>query len=78
MFLKCIFNIYKEIIGLCINYSIVNFLQMSRTEGLLQKMAVICTVNIKDVPEYKDYFDITIIPATVFFFNSEHIKVDSG
>ncbi|KAG8170706.1 hypothetical protein JTE90_020257 [Oedothorax gibbosus] len=51
---------------------------MSRTEGLLQEMAVIRTVNLKDVPEYKDYFDITIIPATVFFFNSEHIKVDSG
>ncbi|KAF8777663.1 thioredoxin-like protein 4B [Argiope bruennichi] len=51
---------------------------MSRTETLLSEMATICTVNISDVPEYVDYFDITHIPATVFFFNGQHIKVNSG
>ncbi|GBO01759.1 Thioredoxin-like protein 4B [Araneus ventricosus] len=51
---------------------------MSRTEALLSEMATICIVNISDVPQYVDYFDITHIPATVFFFNGEHIKINSG
>ncbi|XP_054718442.1 thioredoxin-like protein 4B [Uloborus diversus] len=51
---------------------------MSRTESLLSQMAVIYTINIDDAPVYKDYFDVTHIPSTVFFFNSQHIKVDSG
>ncbi|XP_035210325.1 thioredoxin-like protein 4B, partial [Stegodyphus dumicola] len=51
---------------------------MSRTECLLSEMAEIFTVNLENVPVYKDYFDVTHIPATVFFFNAQHIKVDSG
>lgn len=51
---------------------------MSKTEDLLRNMAEIYVVDLEDVPVYKDYFDITHIPATIFFFNGQHIKIDSG
>lgn len=39
-------------------------------------MARICVIEADDIPLYVQYFDITLIPATVFFFNARHIKVD--
>ncbi|XP_015915863.1 thioredoxin-like protein 4B [Parasteatoda tepidariorum] len=51
---------------------------MSRCAVLLSEMAIICTINLEDVPEYVEYFDISHIPATIFFFNSVPIKIDSG
>jgi len=41
-------------------------------------MADMYSVDTDDVPVYTQYFDITITPATVFFFNGQHIKVDWG
>ena len=41
-------------------------------------MAAVYIVDIDDVPVYTQYFDITFIPSTVFFFNGQHIKVDWG
>jgi len=35
-------------------------------------------VDAKDVQIYVKYFDITILPSTVFFFNAEHVKMDAG
>ena len=39
-------------------------------------MAEVYTVDVDAVPAYIKYFDITLIPATIFFFNGQHIKVD--
>ncbi|XP_023239654.1 thioredoxin-like protein 4B [Centruroides sculpturatus] len=51
---------------------------LAKTSPLLSKMADIYIVEVEDVPVYTHYFDITLIPATVFFFNGQHIKVDYG
>ncbi|GAB1609674.1 thioredoxin-like protein 4B [Argonauta hians] len=42
----------------------------------LSNMAVFYTVEVDEVPIYTHYFDISLIPSTVFFFNAQHIKVD--
>ncbi|XP_052065557.1 thioredoxin-like protein 4B [Mytilus californianus] len=44
----------------------------------LKKMAAIYTVDVDSIPVYTRYFDITLIPSTIFFFNAQHIKVDWG
>ncbi|XP_065918282.1 thioredoxin-like protein 4B isoform X2 [Dysidea avara] len=51
---------------------------LTKNEHLLSKMADMYSVDTDDVPVYTQYFDITITPATIFFFNGQHIKVDWG
>ncbi|KAJ8775339.1 hypothetical protein K2173_020343 [Erythroxylum novogranatense] len=35
-------------------------------------------VDSQDVQVYLKYFDITLLPSTIFFFNAHHMKMDSG
>ncbi|KXJ19398.1 thioredoxin-like protein 4B [Exaiptasia diaphana] len=51
---------------------------LAKSSQELSRMADIYKVEVDDVPVYTKYFDITLIPATIFFFNGQHIKVDYG
>jgi len=41
-------------------------------------MARIYLIDVDQMPVYVNYFDISLIPSTIFFFNAQHIKVDWG
>ncbi|XVF66698.1 hypothetical protein PTKIN_Ptkin10aG0058300 [Pterospermum kingtungense] len=53
---------------------------LARTTLQLSKFATVALVDIdsEDVQVYVKYFDVTLIPSTVFFFNAHHMKMDSG
>lgn len=53
---------------------------LARSSRDISKFAVIALVDIdsEEVQVYVKYFDITLIPSTVFFFNAHHMKMDSG
>nr|XP_003230554.2 PREDICTED: thioredoxin-like protein 4B [Anolis carolinensis] len=51
---------------------------LAKTSHDLSKMATIYLVDVSKVPVYTQYFDISYIPSTVFFFNGQHMKVDYG
>ncbi|XP_071504736.1 thioredoxin-like protein 4B [Diadema antillarum] len=51
---------------------------LSKTHQDLAKMAAIYIIDADSAHTYTQYFDITLIPATVFFFNGQHMKVDYG
>ncbi|KAD0351786.1 hypothetical protein E3N88_44408 [Mikania micrantha] len=55
-------------------------LQLSKSEQDVSKFASIALVDVdsEENQVYLKYFDITLIPSTVFFFNAHHMKMDSG
>ncbi|CAA2946945.1 thioredoxin 4B [Olea europaea subsp. europaea] len=46
----------------------------------VSKFATVALVDIDsdEIQIYLKYFDITLIPSVVFFFNAHHMKMDSG
>ncbi|KAA8550649.1 hypothetical protein F0562_002333 [Nyssa sinensis] len=53
---------------------------LSKSAREVSKFATVALVDIdsEEVQVYVKYFDITLIPSTVFFFNAHHMKMDSG
>ncbi|XP_029183005.2 thioredoxin-like protein 4B [Acropora millepora] len=51
---------------------------LAKTCHDVSRMADIYIVDVDTVSVYTRYFDISLIPATVFFFNGQHMKVDYG
>lgn len=49
---------------------------LAKAERELSKMAVIAVVDVDTLPVYSKYFDVTLIPSTIFFWNGRHMKVD--
>lgn len=60
--------------------SIILFEQLSKSSREISKFATIALVDIdaQEIQVYVNYFDITLIPSTIFFFNAHHMKMDSG
>lgn len=67
-----------DIVSFYFQHSIFTYssLKLYRCERLLSKMSCIYTVDVNAVPLYTEYFEISLIPATIFFFNATHMKVD--
>ncbi|XP_020589854.1 thioredoxin-like protein 4B [Phalaenopsis equestris] len=53
---------------------------LAKSSQEISKFAIIALVAIdaEEVQVYAKYFDIVLIPSTVFFFNAHHMKMDSG
>ncbi|CAL9006066.1 unnamed protein product [Prunus brigantina] len=53
---------------------------LEKTAREVSKFAAVALIDIdsEDIQVYAKYFDITLIPSTVFFFNAHHMKMDSG
>lgn len=53
---------------------------LSKAAREVSKFATVALVDVDspDIQVYVKYFDITLIPSTLFFFNAHHMKMDSG
>ncbi|XP_043712932.1 thioredoxin-like protein 4B [Telopea speciosissima] len=53
---------------------------LAKSSREVSKFATVALVDIdsKEIQVYVKYFDITLIPSTIFFFNAQHMKMDSG
>ncbi|KAJ8634658.1 hypothetical protein MRB53_008925 [Persea americana] len=51
-----------------------------KTSREVSKFTTIALVDIdsEEIQVYVKYFDISLIPSTIFFFNAHHMKMDSG
>ncbi|KAG9456002.1 hypothetical protein H6P81_000510 [Aristolochia fimbriata] len=53
---------------------------LAKSSSEVSKFATVALVDIdsEEIRVYIKYFDISLIPSTVFFFNAHHMKMDSG
>ncbi|OWM62792.1 thioredoxin-like protein 4B [Punica granatum] len=53
---------------------------LAKSAREVSKFATVALVDIdsEDVQVYVKYFDITLTPSSVFFFNAHHMKMDCG
>ncbi|KAF6171042.1 hypothetical protein GIB67_014622 [Kingdonia uniflora] len=53
---------------------------LAKSAREVSKFAVVSLVDMDsdDIQVYVKYFDITLMPSTIFFFNAHHMKMDSG
>ncbi|KAH6813719.1 mRNA splicing factor [Perilla frutescens var. frutescens] len=53
---------------------------LAKSAGDVSKFATVALVDAaaEEIQVYLQYFDITFMPSTVFFFNAHHMKMDSG
>ncbi|KAF8701527.1 hypothetical protein HU200_033552 [Digitaria exilis] len=53
---------------------------LAKSSWDISKFASVALVDMdsEEIQVYIDYFDITLVPATIFFFNAHHMKMDSG
>lgn len=53
---------------------------LSKSAREVSKFATVALVDIdsEEIQVYVKYFDITLVPSTVFFFNAHHMKMDCG
>ncbi|KAJ4955735.1 hypothetical protein NE237_012518 [Protea cynaroides] len=53
---------------------------LAKSSREVSKFVTIALVDIdsEEIQVYVKYFDITLIPSTIFFFNAHHMKMDSG
>eukprot|EP00850_Spirogloea_muscicola_P019605 SM000195S05252 [mRNA] locus=s195:1086:2090:+ [translate_table: standard] len=54
--------------------------QLGKVVQEVSRFAALASVDADapGVQVYIKYFDITLTPATIFFFNAQHMKMDSG
>lgn len=54
--------------------------QLAKSSWDISKFAMVALVDMdsEEIQVYIDYFDIALVPATIFFFNAHHMKMDSG
>ncbi|KAL5203650.1 hypothetical protein ABZP36_008521 [Zizania latifolia] len=53
---------------------------LAKSSWDISKFTTVALVDMdsEEMQVYVDYFDITLVPATIFFFNAHHMKMDSG
>ncbi|KXN74944.1 DIM1-domain-containing protein [Conidiobolus coronatus NRRL 28638] len=51
---------------------------LEKSHKLVSKFAEIYTIESDNCPEYIEYFEIYTLPTTIFFFNSNHLRIDFG
>ena len=54
--------------------------QLQKSSRDVSKFATIALVDAdaEEIQVYVKYFDVSILPSTVFFFNAHHMKMNSG